>query len=449
MTQAFSPAALTVPYHQLLAVNSNGMKLSKIAKLAVCFAATGAAAHAVSGDDGASAHNKEFSMPELVRQTKLPPHWLLTGDAAFEEGRIVLTPREKSKGGVWHKKSYEVAGDFTVEWTLRARGHNDKSAGGLAFWLLTENTGKDTGLYYGPSRFDGLQVLVDSNGPLREALTARLSDGSKPLTREDVHESTFGSCIVPYQDSDVPTTVRLSYDSARTLLKVQIDHNVCLQTRQVQLPQGNYQIGITADNSVTPEVFELLKFDLYNGLTAEATLPNAVSMPQPKLVLKSVDEETGEKHMKEMNTLELMASEFTNVDIYKKLDGLEGKLLANDIGELFTHVRKLQEAQRSQLQKLDMLLENIQRLTRTDSDGNPEYSFEKFYQFDSKLEKMLKEQQQLKEATKQQALMQAGPHVDDIVQKLLIWMIPLGLIMLVMAYYTFQIRQDIVKAKLL
>ncbi|AGO11511.1 AaceriABR243Wp [[Ashbya] aceris (nom. inval.)] len=425
------------------------MKLAKIAKLAACFAVGGAAAHSLGTEDGAAAHNKEFSMPELVRQTKLPSQWLLKGDATFEEGRIVLTPREKTKGGVWHKKSYELQGDFTVEWALRARGHTEKSAGGVAFWLVTEDTAADTGLYFGPARFDGLQILVDSDGPLHEALTARLSDGSKPLTREEAHKNTFGSCIVPYKDSDVPTMVRLSYDSTRKLLKVQIDHNVCLQTQKVQLPSGKYQIGVTADNAVTPEVFELLKFDLYNVLTAEATMPNAVAMPQPKLVLASVNQETGEKQVKETNPLERMASSFTNVDIYKKLDGLEGKLLANDVGELFGHVKKLQELQRANTQKLDMLLENIQRLTRKSGETGGD-NFEQFYQFDSKLEQLLKEQQQFKEAAKQQASMhQAGPHVDDIVQKLLIWMIPLGLIMLVMAYYTFQIRQDIVKAKLL
>ena len=73
-----------------------------------------------------------------------------------------------------------------------------------------------------------------------------------------------------------------------------------------------------------------------------------------------------------------------------------------------------------------------------------------FYKMNDKLEQILVQQEKIRETSKNHALANAGgPHVDELVRKMAIWLIPLVAVMVVMAYYTFRIRQEIVKTKLL
>lgn len=73
--------------------------------------------------------------------------------------------------------------------------------------------------------------------------------------------------------------------------------------------------------------------------------------------------------------------------------------------------------------------------------------FKDFLSLNAKLDKMLVDQEKYREAAKIHG--QDGPQVDEIARKLMIWLLPLIFIMLIMAYYTFRIRQEIIKTKLL
>ncbi|SCU77236.1 LAFA_0A00386g1_1 [Lachancea sp. 'fantastica'] len=418
--------------------------------------------HQVFGHGSASNEalsvNKDFSLSDLVQAEKLPSTFITGGQAVLEEGRVVLTPKTGSKGSLWAQKEYSLGESFTAEWTVRSINHKEKSAGGLAMWFINSKVTDDTKLHNGPSQFEGLQLLMDNNGELGSTLRGHLNDGSKKLSSSNIYDETFGSCLLGYQDSTVPLTIRLTYSSGDfPLLKVQVDNRVCFQTKKVQFSAQNYKLGITADNADNAESFELLQLEVYDGITEESMIPNANIMDQPKLLTKVVNQKTGEEELVEKTALEMSedADSVTNFVLLKKLNRLEGKILANDIAVLSRAIDDLVEVQATQSKRLEKVI-TLLTSRRSSSEKNAEdgpvvdEGFKDFFKLDEKLEKLLSEQQRQRESLKQNAFGDnGGPHIDEIVRKLTIWLIPLVAVMMVMAYYTFRIRQEIVKTKLL
>ncbi|AMD20181.1 HDL563Cp [Eremothecium sinecaudum] len=397
--------------------------------------------------------NNDFSLSELVHITDLPSQWKLLNDAVFDEGRVILTPKSGSKGSLWNANNYKIDRGFTIEWTFRSVGYFGKSKGGISFWLL--NNAKGDNPLPNESKYDGLQILIDNYSNLESTARAVFSDGTKQLTRDDMYDQTFGSCLLSYQSSSVPMTLRLSYDPAQTMLKLQIDNRVCFQTKHVKLPTSNYRIGVSATNDETTESFEILKHKVFDGLTTGAKLPNLKAMGQPHLVTKRINYETGEEQLVEASPLEVSGSDFSNVELYKKIDRLEGKVLANDVSHIANIVKNLLAAEQENAKRIAAMEKFLEVLVSKSGDENKDISgskelYKDFYQVNQNLEKLFEEQQKIREANKRhEALANSGPHADEIVAKLIIWLIPLGIVMIIMAYYTFRIRQDIVKAKLL
>ncbi|CDF91907.1 ZYBA0S15-01310g1_1 [Zygosaccharomyces bailii CLIB 213] len=387
--------------------------------------------------------NADVSLPDLLAIDKLPSNWVAGEDASLEEGRMVLTPNTGARGSLWQRDSYKLKNAFTVEWTFRSVDYAGKSEGGLAFWIITSASSKndDKKLYDGPSKFDGLQILVDNNGRLSSSVGAQFSDGSTALKKQDIYDISFASCLMGYQESSVPSTARLTYDrESDNLLKLQIDNTVCFQTRKAQIPQGDYKIGVTADNANTPESFEILKMKFYDGVVEDSLIPNVHSMAQPKVFTKVVDENTGEEQLLEKEIFDAQSDKFTNYDLFKKLDRIEGKILANDIHSLEVKLNELMSVQEDMVKFVGQLMIESDSIDPKDNYGD-------FYSLNEKLEKMLQEQEKVRDATKSSS--QNGPHVDEIARRLAVWLLPLIVIMLIMAYYTFRIRQEIVKTKLL
>ncbi|CEP64968.1 uncharacterized protein LALA0_S15e01442g [Lachancea lanzarotensis] len=419
-------------------------------------------AHQVLGHGSASNEavsvNKDFSLLDLVKLEKLPSTFITGGQAVLEEGRVVLTPKTGSKGSIWAQKEYHLGESFTAEWTVRSINHKGKSAGGLAMWFVNSKGTDDLKLYNGPSQFEGLQLLMDNNGELGSTLRAHLSDASKKFTGTNIYDETFGSCLLGYQDSTVPLTIRLTYSSGDfPLLKVQVDNRVCFQTKKVQLPAQNYKLGVTADNADNAESFELLQLEVYDGITEESMIPNANIMEQPRLLTKVINQKTGEEELVEKTALEMNgdADSVTNFVLLQKMNRLEGKILANDIATLSKAIDDLIEVQNIQSRRLERVITLLtSRKSTSGKDGEEgalvDESFKDFFKMDEKLEQLLLEQQRIRESSKQNVFGDnGGPHIDEIVRKLTIWLIPLVAVMMVMAYHTFRIRQEIVKTKLL
>lgn len=397
--------------------------------------------------------NTALSLPDLISLNKIPSNWIAADSTSLKEGRIVLTPKRGSKGSLWQKDSFKLGDSFTLEWTFRSVNFVGKTEGGLAFWLLTAanaNGNKDKSFYNGPSKFDGLQLLVDNNGPLSSTVRAQLGDGNEPFTKNDVYDKTFASCLMGYQDSSVPSTIRLTYDrNDNHFLKLQIDNRVCFQTRKVQFPQGEYQIGVTAENANNLESFEILKMKLYDDVIEDSLIPNVNAMGQPKMLTKIVDQDTGQERLLEKEAYDAQNDKISNYEIYKKLDKVEGKVLANDIHSLEVQLADISKTQEELLKYVAQLSQIIRNSDDKGGAGGvvDKDNYKDFISMNEKLEKMLVEQEKIREAAKNSG--QVGPHMDEIASKLAIWIFPLIVIMLIMAYYTFRIRQEIVKTKLL
>lgn len=411
-----------------------------------------ASAHTdVKSDD--SKLNEALSLPNLISLSKIPSSWVPDDSTILEEGRVRLTPQRGTKGSLWEKGNYRLEDSFTLEWTFRSVDYDGKSEGGLSFWFLNSNGRndlKDKSLYNGPSKFDGLQLLVDNNGVLGSTMRAQLNDG-ETYTKQDIYDRTFASCLMGYQESSVPSTLRLTYDrSDNNLLKLQIDNKVCFQTRKIQFPVGDYRIGVTADNANTPESFEILKMAVYDGPIEDSYLPNVRQMGQPRVLTQIIDNDTGEERVMEKEAYDIENDKVSNYELYKKLDRVEGKILANDINTLVERVDNLQKTQEELLQYLAQLTHGatVGKGKGESSTTNEDKSkYGDFMAINEKLEKMLVEQERIREANKLAG--NSGSHIDDIAGKLALWLLPLIFIMLVMAYYTFKIRQEIVKTKLL
>lgn len=389
--------------------------------------------------------NAGMSLPDLLSIQKLPSNWIAGEDASLQQGRMVLTPNQASKGSLWQRNNYKLKDGFTIEWTFRSVEYSGKSEGGLAFWVVNPASSKndDKELYNGPSKFDGLQLLVDNNGILSSSISARFGDGSSSLKKQDVYDRSFASCLMGYQESSVPSTARLTYNNEDNLLKLQIDNRVCFQTKKAQFPQGDYKIGVTADNAKTAESFEIMKMKFYDGVIEESLIPNVHTMPQPKVLTKVVDQKTGQEKVLEKEAFDAQSEKISNYELFKKLDRIEGKVLANDIVSLD---KKLDEVLSIQEELIKYVAQLIMQKEDKEEGTTTTESYTDFIKMNEKLEKMLREQERVRE-TKSSA--QAGPHVDEIASKLAVWLLPLLVIMLIMAYYTFRIRQEIVKTKLL
>ncbi|CCK70558.1 Emp47p KNAG_0E02990 [Huiozyma naganishii CBS 8797] len=409
-----------------------------------------------------SAHAKgekplaEYSLPDLISAgDKIPSNWDVKDRAVLKEGRFILTPEKKSKGSLWLKPEYNLkdSGSFTVEWTFRSLGFSGKSNGGLAFWMVLPTDVNDQALFNGPSKFNGLQLLVDDNSVLSQSIHAQVSDGSQIWNSDSIHDHSFASCLMGYQDSSVPLSLRLTYDSADDhLLKLQVDNRVCFQTRKINLANtlNSVKFGVSASNENTPEAFEVLQMHFYNYVTQDSLIPNVNSMGQPKMLTKVVDEKTGTEKIMDKDELEAQNTKITNYELYKKMNRLEGKILANDINTLDEKVAQIMKIQEQLIHQLDQLSTAVQG--RQDNSGKPndKEQFKDFLSMDKKLEALLDEQAKIRENTRQAGINQhSGPQMDEIMRKLVIWMIPLIIIMLVMAYYTFKIKQEIAKTKLL
>lgn len=406
----------------------------------------------------------KYSLPDLLTVKSIPNSWNAIDQTTLEEGRIILTPKQNSKGSLWLKSPVKLGEAFTIEWTVRSVKYVGKSTGGISFWLISSDNKKDSSLYNGPAQFNGFQILVDNNSPLGPSVRGLLNDGSIKLDQQTIYDKSFASCLMGYQDSSVPITLRLSYSenlesSNNYFLKLQIDNRVCFQTNKIKLPldsysnNGQFNIGVTADNANTDESFEVLQMKYYDSVIEDVLIPNVNSMPQPKMIAKVIDTDTGKEKLVDKEVLDEMNDQTSNYLLYKKLDKLEGKILANDISDLEA---KLEIVIKNQINLVEQMNHLVDRLTNdVSNNGNSKSSmndeqFKDFYAMNEKLEKMMDDAAQLREASQKQQLLQ-GPNIptDEIVRKLAVWLFPLVLIMVVMAYYTFKIRQEIVKTKLL
>ncbi|CCH59847.1 hypothetical protein TBLA_0C00300 [Henningerozyma blattae CBS 6284] len=411
--------------------------------------------------------NPTLSFPDLLSlpPSTIPLNWAIGDDTKLEEGRFILTPGKDSKGSIWQKNQLFLEDSITIEWTFRSRNFDGISKGGLSFWLLSDDKlsreeqlfNKD--LYNGPSKFDGLQILIDNNGPIGPSIHAILNDGSKILDGGKIYKESFTSCLFGYQDSPVPSTLRLTYNiDDKNLLKLQIDNKICFQTRKILLPlNSNYIFGSTAKNDITnSESFEILKMNFFDGIISKSLIPNVNELSQPIIMKKIIDSKTGKEQIVEKSIYDSEHEKLSSFQLYKKIDKLEGEIIANDIGKLNIQLDNALETHEELMKQLAIIGSRLdylmqQKVGKTEREEEDLDMYNHFLSLNDKLGLLLAEQEKLREKTKidEQSRHSVIPKYDDLFRRILYWLIPLMLMLLLMTYYTFRIKQEIVKAKVL
>ncbi|CAD6638051.1 BAH_G0035130.mRNA.1.CDS.1 [Saccharomyces cerevisiae] len=388
--------------------------------------------------------NKGYSLPNLLEvtdQQKEVSQWTLGDKVKLEEGRFVLTPGKNTKGSLWLKPEYSIKDAMTIEWTFRSFGFRGSTKGGLAFWLKQGNEGDSTELFGGSSKkFNGLMILLRLDDKLGESVTAYLNDGTKDL---DIESSPyFASCLFQYQDSMVPSTLRLTYNPLDNhLLKLQMDNRVCFQTRKVKfMGSSPFRIGTSAINDASKESFEILKMKLYDGVIEDSLIPNVNPMGQPRVVTKVINSQTGEESFREKMPFSDKEESITSNELFEKMNKLEGKIMANDIDPLLRKMNKIVENERELIQRLRPLLD-LKKTAISDD------SFQDFLSMNANLDRLIKEQEKIRQDAKLYGKQTKGH--DEIFSKISVWLALLIFIMITLAYYMFRINQDIKKVKLL
>lgn len=214
--------------------------------------------------------------------TNAEEEWEMDGDAQFEEGRIILTPKASTWGALNNPTKLNTD-RWTVEAVFRSVGSRGKNGGAIALQYSTGGI-RDTVW----NEFDGLKVVVDSNSELGSSVHGFLDTRTKDLAKiedADRYKESFGSCLLPYQDSQVPTTLRIAYYDG--FLVVQVNNRICLKTKRVKLPKGRF-VGVMAQSSGVHEQFELLRLKTYDGVISEVLENDGFSAFQPKVVQKIV-----------------------------------------------------------------------------------------------------------------------------------------------------------------
>ncbi|CCH41806.1 putative secreted protein [Wickerhamomyces ciferrii] len=288
--------------------------------------------------------DEDLSLPDLAQIESLSTHnWKITGDPKFENGRFILTPNQNSKASLSNdlQVSYDT---WTFETIIRSVGSFGKTGSGISIRYVRDHDEKDTSFFGGSGKFDGLNVIIDSNGPTGSTIRGFLNDGSDDLSGkgESLYDQSFGSCLASYQNSQVPFTLRIIYYN--NILIVQIDNKICFKTKKINLPK-NYKFAISAITNNDHEQFELLRMKTYGGVLSEVLDNENIPATQPKVVTKYVQlDDSGEKVAE--TTKETLQQE----PIHEKFD-INDKSLSH----LLTNIDKIQLSNKE-------LLENFQNI---------------------------------------------------------------------------------------
>ncbi|KAG0668239.1 hypothetical protein C6P45_004892 [Maudiozyma exigua] len=400
------------------------------------------------------------SLQQIYKLNSIPKDQFITeGSTILDEGRIILTPKSNSKGSLWLKSPLSIeTGSFSLEWTFRSFNYRGFSSGGLSFWLLNDQTITDKSLFYGPAKFNGLQILVDNSGQFGEAVRGQLNDGSQTFNKDSMNSNSFGSCLIGYQQTSVPSTLRITYDiNDDNLLKVQIDNQICFQTRKIKLMDSQskkFSIGVTADNGQdNTESFEILKFVAYGSANQASKLPNIKSMPQPHLVTQMVDSKTGKTQTIDKKKFDAEKNnEFSNYDLFHKLNKLESDILVNDIRPLDQRLDSIIKTQEGLMKFMTHFVNTMNNKESKNDDPitRDKKEFKDFLSINNKLETLLEEQERIRENNKKFGQIGSNDtHVDDVISNLKMILIPVGFILCIMIYFTFSTQQYIKKQKYL
>ncbi|RCK63409.1 Protein EMP46 [Candida viswanathii] len=210
------------------------------------------------------APNPHYSLPNLltVESKNDINNWEISDDIQFDNGRLLLG----QSSYIWGKYKIPTQNkQWTIELVFRSSGLDaDKaySENGLTVWLLNDNGGRIS-----PSnKFDGFKLEI--NNREQPGLKLYNNDGSQEITTDLNH--ALGQCKFQYLESDVPFTLRVSYEENRWF-KIQMDNNLCFKTDKIKIPFNDVLLGVTSDVSPkSKEQYEILGLRTWERITEDA-----------------------------------------------------------------------------------------------------------------------------------------------------------------------------------
>lgn len=262
----------------------------------------------------------EFSVPSLVTVSSLneiSQHWYHNGDAQYDEGRILLTPKPThgpsndgtyQSGSIWSVQSPSL-NEFTIEVTLRSLGSHGFTNAGVSLFLIDEKSvdlQDSDGIFGGPTIFKGLQLTMNVDKDLGSVIKIFLNDGKKLDYKKDF----LGAYKYEYQSSNVPLTIKIGYSNK--FFKVTCDNILLFETDRVNLSEllkSNLKLGVSGKSPKLLEKHE--QFELLRLITYDAVVPE----------LKEVEDET----LVAMHDKDLAQSKPT-IDFIERQEQLRKKL---------------------------------------------------------------------------------------------------------------------------
>ncbi|MCP8719819.1 MAG: hypothetical protein M5F18_11090, partial [Asgard group archaeon] len=211
------------------------------------------------------APNPHYSLPNLLTidsKTDIN-NWEISENIQFDNGRLLLG----QSGSIWNKYKIPTSNkQWTIELVFRSTGLDADKVyleNGLTVWLVNDNEGNNI-----PTNvFDGFKI--EMNNKEQPGLKLYNNDGSQEISTDLNH--ALGQCKFQYLESNVPFTLRLSYDENKWF-KIQVDNNLCFKTDQVKIPFNDILFGITSDVSPqSQEQYEILGLKTWEKLTEDAT----------------------------------------------------------------------------------------------------------------------------------------------------------------------------------
>ena len=188
------------------------------------------------------------------------PNFRLAGTPAPQllSNKVVLTPPGigSARASIWSSTTLEHR-SWVADVEFRATGP-DRAGGNLNIWLVRDGSAAvGTASIYSVAKFDGLALVVNSQGGSAGMVRGFLSDGSIDYSaRGGVDERAFGHCQYAYRNLGRPSQIKLRQNAKG--FGVEIDGKPCFHTDKFSIPTG-YQFGVSAATPENPDSFEVFK----------------------------------------------------------------------------------------------------------------------------------------------------------------------------------------------
>ena len=208
--------------------------------------------------------NPHYSLPNLlsIDSKEEVNNFEISNNIQLDNGRLLLG----ELGSIWGKYKIPTFNKpWTIELIFRSTGTKEDrkyEENSLNVWFLNGDSGN---LPF--ETFDGFEISISNEGQI-PGVKLYNNDGVQSIIHDASH--ALGICKFQYLDSDVPFTLRVSYD-ANSWFKIQMDNNLCFKTNQISIPFQEIKLGITSKiNQQSNEKFEVLSLKTWETLTGDA-----------------------------------------------------------------------------------------------------------------------------------------------------------------------------------